>query len=136
VAGLPLAGKEQHRFAVLVLHPVQVLAFEGRDVVADLPGGVGVELQANTVGRLLDRVRRCPALHQSSDFCVVMGQQHVALGEGEDEQRVFRHMRPVDEVIDDEVVGLERKNLAHHLDVSLDGIGHPFHLRDVAEIAE
>ena len=60
--------------------------------------------------------------------------QHVALGEIEEEQRILGNIPPVDELIDDKIVGLERQDPTDHLDVELDCFRHFGHLRDIAEI--
>ena len=59
VAGLALAGKEQDRFAILVLQAVQPLARGARrDIQLHLPGRVWIQLRAQLRGKGLDFLTR------------------------------------------------------------------------------
>jgi hypothetical protein len=114
-AGLPAAGEEQHRLAVLVLHALEVRVGR-RPVERGLAGGVGVEAQLDFACGRAQLVRGCRAAHEGVHALEVLVGQHVALREGELEERVVGDPRPVDEFVDD---------------VAIDGEGE--HVRDGAQ---
>jgi hypothetical protein len=110
VTGLARRGEEQHRLAVLVLHPLQALVTEHGNVELQLTRRVRVEL-------VLDLPRRHFELgggHAAADeivhapVCIVA--EHLGLWEGQLEDRVVRDVGPVDQVVDDVVVHTKGKH--------------------------
>ena len=136
VAGLPLTRKEEDRFAVLVLHPRQGLAFEQRHVVFELPCRMRVEAKADATCGSLYRRRIGTALQQAGNFVEVLGAQHVALREGESEHRIVGYAIPVDELLYHVVVGLERQHVTDDLDLESEALGKSVDLRNAAEVGE
>jgi hypothetical protein len=118
MAGLSTARKEERRFAVLVLHAAEFLAVQLGDVIVHLPARIRIEPGADAVGRGL---YLCPVGRSAEGgrhFPVVVGEEHAALRKSEHEHRVVGDVGPVDQLIDDIVIGLERQHMAHHPDVA------------------
>ena len=134
VAGLPLAGKEQHGFAVLVLETVNRLVRHLGDVQLPLPGGVRVELFADLVGAGLDLVRRSVAPHQVGHVQEVALLQHALLRESNLVEGVVGHPVPVDEIVDHVPVGAEGQHVGHYLHGKPIVGGEPIELRNLVEM--
>ena len=73
---------------------------------------------------------------QPRDLIEMLGPQHASLGEVQDEERTLGGPLPVDEVIDDEVDGLERQQMTDHLDVLNLLPLEPRYLGDGTEVCE
>ena len=88
VAGLAVAGEEQHRLFVLVLHALEALLVQHGHVVLELAGGVGVEGQTNPVRGLVDSLAGGAALDERGHLLEVRGLEHVPLRESQREYRI------------------------------------------------
>jgi hypothetical protein len=116
VAGLSLFGEHKHRFRIFVLDSGQWLIGQLRDVEGELARGMRVEPGPHGVrGRAYLGPRGLPG-QQASDLAHVLGREHVGLREDQPVDRVVRRRIPVDEVVDDVLVGAERKHRGHRPD--------------------
>ena len=107
-----------------------------RDIVVDLPGGMGIELHPDIVRGNLDLRFVCAASKQVRHLIEMLGKQHFLLREGQGIDGVILKIFPVDQLVDHEIVGLERQHIADHLDVEFLFFGKVLHLRYVAEIVQ
>ena len=135
VAGLPLAGKEEHGLPVLVLHPLHGLPVQGGDVQLLLAGRMGVQAPADIPGQPLDLLPRHPALEGGSHALVVGRRQHARLGEGELEDRVEGDPIPADQLVQDVLVDPEGQHAGHRLDRPPQLPGEAPELGDPVEVA-
>ena len=101
VARLPLTWKKEHCFSILMLHAGHALAGHDRDVELLLLGRMGVQPQANRVGRGFDLGSRGPLLEQVGDRVEVRGVEHLRLRKRQLEHGIVRHVIPVDQFFDD-----------------------------------
>ena len=134
MAGLPLAGEEQHRLAVLVLKTVNRLVRDLRDVQFPLSGRVRVELLTDLVGAGLDLVRRCIAPHQVRHVQEVNLFEHALLRERHLVDGVVGHPVPIDEVVDHVPVGAERQHAGNDLHGEAVVGGQALELRNFIEM--
>ena len=136
VAGLALAGEEQHRLAVLVLHAVEPVAvLVARHVHLHLIGRVRVERVTDRIDRLLELTLGRLAADQLGDALVVLGREHAALREGELEDRIGGHVRPVDQLVDHVLIDAEGQHRRHHLHLEALRRRKLGELRDAVEVA-
>ncbi len=106
VTGLPLGREVQHGLLVLVLHALQRILLQPRHVEFLLAGGVRVEGVADR-----GDTRGAPGLagvgDQIARLLLVGPAEHARLREHQLEDRVVRHRRPVDELVEHVLVGPE-----------------------------
>ena len=136
MAGLTVAREEQHRLFVLVLQPLDRLLVEDRHVVLELPRRVRVQRHADAVCRLVDLGARGLPRDQRRHLVEVLVLQHVLLRERQREDRVVGNVVPVDQLVHDIIVRLERQHPGHHVDREALIVAQPLGLgqsRDVVE---
>ena len=104
MADLTGAGEEQHRFAVLVLQPFDDFAVQHRNIVFQLAGRVRVQFGANVADQRFELSGGQLTAHGLGDTVVVLWLEHAALRKGELEDRVGRHLVPIDQLVDDVLV--------------------------------
>lgn len=136
MAGLALAGEEQHGLAVLVLDAVEPVAMlVARHVHFHLVGRMGIELVADFGDGLIQLGLVGALAQQRGDAVEMLRREHAALREGELEDRIGRDVVPVDQFVDDVLVDAERQHRGHHLHFEAPFGGEPAKLHDAIEIA-
>ena len=134
VAGLSLRRKEEHGLAVLVLHALQSLAVEKRDVPVELPGGVRIQFAAKSIGDGPDLGGAAIAIHQTGDGPESVPWEHVSMGKRQTVDRIVGNVGPVDQFVHHVVVDLEGQHLRDHADVPPDLRGKALHRLEVGEL--
>ena len=107
VAGLAGGGEKEHGFTVFMLHSLESLVPQHRNVELDLASRVWIHFLLNLARGRLQMVGRGPTGYQVVDFSEVLTVEHLRLGKGQLENRVFRDVGPVDQVLDHVVVHAE-----------------------------
>ena len=116
MAGLPLTRKEQQCLPVLVLCPGQGCAvLQERNIQLLLARRVRVEAALDVACRGLDLAVVGVVLHQRVHPVEVVGVEHLALREGQLVDRVVGDRVPVDQPVDDVLIGPERKHRGYGL---------------------
>ena len=114
---MTLAGKIQDRLRVFVLDSGQWSAVDVRNVVLLLARRMRTECQANPVDRFTYGDWGRIVSNEVIDLLIMLGKEHPFLRKGQNKYRIVWHIIPVDKVIKDKIIDLEREHTADNLDI-------------------
>jgi len=134
MAGLALAREEQYRFTVLVLHPLERPAIQGRDIQGLLTGGMWIEFCTYFIGQDPYLSVVSAAADEVCHAVKVFRGQHVLLRECESKNGIIRYILPVYEMSDYILIDTERKHPGYHPHGKTYLIGQFCNLRDLVKL--
>ena len=95
-----------------------------------------VECEPDAIDFRAQVLRRSPPLEHRLHGVEVARLEHRALRKNELKNRVFRNARPIDQVVQDVLIGSERQHLSHDLDRLAHVLVEPRPLRHRVNAAE
>ena len=115
VAGLALAGKEEHGLPILVLHSRERFLAQSGDVELHLSGGMGIESVLDLAGCRIELLGRGVAPDQFHHSGEILAIQHASLWECQLVDGVVGNVLPADQLFDNIAVDAKRQHRRHGL---------------------
>ncbi|WP_253195823.1 hypothetical protein [Burkholderia cenocepacia] len=133
MAGLPVAREVQHRLRVLVLDARARLAVELR-LVEPLVRRMRIHPGAQAPDQRVQVGTARRVARQHGQLAEIVGREHVGLRKRQPEQRIVRDVGPVDQLLDDITVDLERQHARDQPDLLAHSRRQPRELREVVQL--